>query len=83
MVDKAGMAHHPEPCPEDDDVEWKVFALLSDDTIFCERFHSIGRKCNVRGVQAFQVPRIWNEALGKREGIDGRCTWYNSFATPN
>ena len=65
-AEQASMAHHPEPCPKDNDVEWKVFALLGGDTVLCERFHSIGCKCNVRGVQAFQVPRIWNEGLGKQ-----------------
>lgn len=67
------MAHHMEACPKDHHVEWKVFALLGDDTVFRERFHHIGSNCNALGVQTFQVTRIWNKALGKRHKIPKKC----------
>ena len=53
-------------------VEWKVFTLLGSDTVVRERSHSISRGCNVRRVQACQVPRVWNEILGKRGDVAGR-----------
>ena len=67
------MAHHMEACPKDNDVEWEVLTLLGDDTAFRERFHSVGRNCNVRRVQAFQVPGICNEMLGKTETVTKRA----------
>jgi hypothetical protein len=41
------MVHHMETCRADDDVEWEMFTLLGDDTVFRELFHSIVRKGNV------------------------------------
>lgn len=61
-----------ETRPKDNNVEWKVVTLLGNNSVFRERFHSIGRNCNVRRVQTFQVPGVWNEVLGKREQVLGR-----------
>ena len=71
-----------ETRPKDNNVEWKVVTRFGNNSVFCERFHSIGRNCNVRRVQTFQVPGVWNEVLGKREGGTGKgVTEHNSFAT--
>ena len=59
-------------CPKDNNVEWKVFTLLGNDSVLRERFHSISCNCNVRRVQTFQIPGVWNEILGKREKVLGR-----------
>ena len=61
-----------ETRPKDNNVEWKVVTFLGNNSVFRERFHSIGRNCNVRRVQTFQVPWVWNEVLGKREKALGR-----------
>jgi hypothetical protein len=61
-----------ETRPKDNNVERKVFTLLGNNTLFRERFHTIGRNCNVRRVQAFQVPWVWSKMLGKKENVSRR-----------
>ena len=63
--------HHMETRSKDNNVEWKVFTLLGNSTVFRERFHSISRNCNVRRVQAFQVAWVWNKILGKKGDVAG------------
>ena len=55
----AGVMYHMETRSEDNNVEWEVFALLGNNTVVRERFHSISHNYNVRRVQAFQVPWVW------------------------
>ena len=56
---------------KDNNVEWKVFTLLGNDTVVRECFHSISRNCDFRRVQAFQVPWVWNKILGKKGDVAG------------
>ena len=69
--------HHMETRSKDNNVEWKVFTLLGNNTVVRERFHSIIRNCNVRRVQAFQVAWVWNILGCSRK----ECTEHNSLAT--